>query len=145
MKRNFSQKIARIFQIVGNILLIPASLGFVVFFCLASEMGPPFMLVSLIFFIFGISLFIGCCKHSRGNLTLSKAIWLWIGIIFFNSLFMVPSILAAYRFGDDFFSSIRVWPQLIWIILNIWWIVAISLAISALLHDLSEKKYRLPE
>ncbi|MEZ5427411.1 MAG: hypothetical protein R2747_14160 [Pyrinomonadaceae bacterium] len=58
---------------------------------------------------------------------------------------MVPSILAAYRFGDDFFSSIRVWPQLIWIILNIWWIVAISLAISALLHDLSEKKYRLPE
>lgn len=134
-KENYSQKIARIFKIVGFIMLIPSIL--IMFVALSLNdvwIGP------LLFFIviFGWVLFAGYISHSRGNMKPDTIIWLWLGTIIFSGvpliftlnrtiLFLVKSQFEG-RYGIIFFLTG----------LSLIWLTAFTLATSALVSSIKE-------
>ena len=110
MKQTYSEKLARLFEIVDYLLLIPMLcigilyvtpiflyVGLFAFAYLFSGnyiFGATFFAVcSAVFaiFAFGVRLMVGCSRHSRGKLNKNKVDKLWISTICFNALFFFPS------------------------------------------------------
>ncbi len=142
-KKSLSQKIARLFEIVNYILLIPTT--FIEIFALfygaalifsAGATAILFFVPSTLAYSFGGLLLYGYYKHWRGEISEHYAVWLWIGTIIFN---LFPSALLLYflattHFADDDQAS-RFWFYNIFGAFQI----VILLAVVALINDLRRK------
>ncbi len=89
MERTYSQKVARVFEIIDYFLLIPAAIGALVGFFIL--FGSP-LLGGLIYagLGIGIALMVGYIKHSRGKLSQDYISFLWIGTAIYNFMLLMP-------------------------------------------------------
>lgn len=111
MKKTYSENLARLFEIVDYLFLIPTLYfgilyvvplflyaGFFSFVSLFSQhyvFGIVFFAICfavLGIYIFGVRLMFGYFKHSRGKLDKNKTDRLWISTIVFNGIFFFPSL-----------------------------------------------------
>lgn len=133
-KKHLSQKIARAFEIVGYIQLIPAIL-----LVLLSALIIFPLLISIPIFGTGLTLFIGYIKHSRGTLDKSKVMPLWIATFLFNFL---PLFLPAMKYYNGEISKHE--SLSLFAVLSIsWWIIACCLSLTALYDEFIEGKSKL--
>lgn len=111
MEKSYSEKLARVFEIVGYVLLIPIIFkgilwiiplfiygGILSFAALFSRKhfiyGAIFFAVYFVMlgiFIFGIRLLVGYFRHSRKRLEKKKVDKLWVKTIIFNAIFFFPA------------------------------------------------------
>lgn len=125
-KKSLSEKIARVFEVVGYILLLPASLA-----VLVSAMFIFPLIISVPLFGIGLTLLVGYAKHSRGNLDEGKILPLWIATFLFNFL---PLLVPAYQYysnADGRFESVGLFSGL----LIFWWIIACCLSLTAIYEE----------
>lgn len=111
MKQTYSENLAKLFEIVDYLLLIPVLCigvlyfipvllygGLFAFAYLFSEhyiFGVTFFAICFAvfaIFAFGVRLMIGYSRHSRGELNKNKVDKLWISTICFNAIFFFPSL-----------------------------------------------------
>ena len=143
-EKSVSQKIARVFEIVDYILLVP-SLGGLLFGVMMLISGEAALagLGILAVFTIGVSLLIGYFKHSRGTLSKEKTRNLWIGTIIFNGIFLLPSLYFLFVSSVETGSHNNLGEILIspygWIVG--WWTIAVGGSIIALGYS-DDQKYR---
>ena len=138
-RKSFSQKVARVFEVVGYLLLVPAILG--LFYSLILVFLG---LIVFLIFCLGIILLIGYFKHSRGTLSEEKVLPLWFGTFFYNAL---PLLLTFYQIlisTNDYQNfNFQEWLSpfgLFCIFLVLWWAVAVALSIGAIYSELTENQ-----
>ena len=88
MSKTASQKVAFGLEILGYILLAPASL-----LVLSSLFILPFFLITVLIYCFGLLLLVGYHNHQRGRISRQAALLLWIGTTLFNG---VPLVWLLY-------------------------------------------------
>jgi hypothetical protein len=136
---NYSQKAARVFEIVDYILLIPAALGVLVASLMVFSV-PLFTLVIWTIAGFGVALLIGYCRHSRGRLSERKVSMLWFGTIFYNSIPMMFAAYFVYKYFTSAYEAISyehiepLW-WLVWGTLAAWWTTAVFVPANALYQN----------
>ena len=142
-KKSLSQKIARVFEIVNYILLIPTTLIelFTLLYGLIMVLAGGFVVLLLIVFItliysFGGLLLYGYFKHWRGEISQVRAVWLWIGTIIFN---LIPVALLLWNLATTHFGVSDQATQF-WLY-NIFgaYQIMILLAVVALANDLRRR------
>ena len=98
LEKTFSQKAARVFEIVAYLLIVPAIAYLILsfFYVLIGLIAiykdyQPFQILALLIsltpllvFSIGIILLVGYFKHSRGTLGENKIIPLWLGTFFYT-------------------------------------------------------------
>lgn len=131
-----SQSIAKVFTIIGYIMLIPAVLGVLASFLTAS----PMIIIPLSLLFFGSWLLRSYQRHWRGDLKEENIKAMWISSAIFNSMLLLPQIL--------FFSQTLSLNELsesikssggygsIYLSIVIWQLFAIFLSISAIRSEL---------
>lgn len=133
-KKHLSQKIARVFEIVGYFQLIPAILLVI----LSALIIFP-LLISIPIFGIGLTLFIGYIRHSRGNLSKGKILPLWFATFSFN---FIPLLYAAIKYFKNepvtLGGAVFVYGLLIF-----WWIIACTLSLTAIYDEFVEGKSKL--
>ena len=130
-KKSLSEKIARVFEVVGYFLLIPA-----VPIVIVSAIFIFPLLVSVPVFGIGLLLFAGYIKHSRGTLSEGKIIALWISTFLFNFLPLL-FLAAQYYKSDKIAESLNFFSGL----LILWWIIASCLSLTAFYDEFIQKKF----
>ena len=149
MEKTYSQKVARAFEIVDYILVVPSVAGalltILVFFEGLSEMftrskigGLILVLFSLCILpmcFFGCRLMLGYFRHSRGILDDKFVPGLWIKTAVYNAFFLFPTLfLVLLKFisePKDFILYLDSVPLPVhWLVA--WWAVAIVFSLSAL-------------
>ena len=94
MERTYSQKVARVFEIVDYFLLLPAAVGAAFgFFALFGQ--PLYGLLIYAVLGVGIALLVGYFKHSRGRLDEKYISVLWLTTAVYNFLFFLPWLYNA--------------------------------------------------
>ncbi len=89
MEKTYSQKVARVFEIVDYFLLLPAGVGALVgFFALFGQ--PLYGLLIYTVLGVGIALLVGYFKHSRGRLDEKYISALWLTSAVYNFLLFLP-------------------------------------------------------
>ena len=153
-RKTFSQKAARVFEVAGYLLLVPAILSLIypfimVIASLVSLQIQIFVMSLIPFFIFGLGSILlgGYIKHSRGTLDEDKIIPLWGGTLVYNVLPLLPVFYQIFMKSDEFhnysFQQLLSPYALFCIFLALWWIVAVSLSIGAIFSELTEnQQYR---
>ena len=91
MEKSYSQKIARVFEIVDYILLLPAVAG--VFLATLIFSVATFIVYGI--FIAGVILLVGYRRHARGNLSPENLSALWIGTAVYNFILLLPCLIFA--------------------------------------------------
>lgn len=137
-EKTVSQKIARAFEIVDYILLVPSIGGLLLGLVMLGgggggngrSEGLMVALAIIAAFTIGVTLLVGYFKHSRGTLSAGGTRALWIGTIFFNGLFLAPSLYFLFNGTTENDINEIISSPLGW--LMIWWTTAISGAIIAL-------------
>jgi hypothetical protein len=105
MPRTYSQKVARVFEIVDYLMLLPAGIGVFFGFFLIS-FNPALTLLLYAFVAVGIVLLVGYFKHSRGRLDEKyfSALWLTTAgynlVLFLPALYWVSTLLQTGDFKD---------------------------------------------
>lgn len=151
-RKTFSQKAARVFEVAGYLLLVPAILSLIFPFLFAvgslvSLQIHVFIMCLIPFFIFGLGIILlgGYIKHSRGTLDEDKIIPLWGGTLVYNVLPLLPVFYQIFMKSDEFhhFSYQQLLSPfaLFCISLALWWIVAVSLSIGAIFSELTENQH----
>jgi hypothetical protein len=151
MKMTASQKIARVFEIVGYLWLTPSiiSLLYPVIFSIALVLsgnlaGIFISIIPLAIFGLGTVLLVQYYRHSRGLLAEDKIIPLWAGTLVFNLLI---SLLPAYGFYSTLRFRQHYHPNqdifiFGWGLLIVWWAAAILMSITAIMSEIKNQKYR---
>ena len=94
-QKTYSQKVARIFEIVDYILLAPAGIGALVGMALLLSGQIPYAFLLFVFLAIGIILLVGYFKHSRGRLDEESVGMLWLTTVIYNSLLLLPFLFWA--------------------------------------------------
>lgn len=94
MERTYSQKVARVFEIIDYFLLVPAAIGLLVGLAAIFESPAIGGLVLAVLGI-GIALMVGYIKHSRGKLSHEYISVLWIGTAIYNFMLLLPWLYYA--------------------------------------------------
>ena len=141
MVRTFSQQVARVYEIVGYVILGPATMAAVfaltaVFILpIAGEFyGALAAAAALVFYGFGVKLLRRCYQHSRGMLIKEKVFRLWLGVLIFYLLLFLPNALLVYGYlrtsevDYNFFF-------LVWMLLTGWLEAAVILPFAAIYAD----------
>ncbi len=129
-KKSLSEKIARVFEIVGYLQLIPA----IPLVVLSAIFIFP-LLISVPVFGIGLMLFVGYVKHSHATLSEGKILPLWTATFIFNFL---PLLYLAFQYyssneisdGLGFFIALMIF----------WWIMACCLSLTAIYDEFIENK-----
>lgn len=102
MEKTYSQKVARVFEVISYVLLVPAFFGFfyavlLIIFGLGAGDAYVFFcgLVPVMVAAAGIMLLVGYFKRSRDRLDEKYISALWIGTMVYNFLLLLPWILVA--------------------------------------------------
>lgn len=93
-ERTYSQKVARVFEIVDYFMLVPAGIGGLVGLAMIQH-RPFYALLLFGFLIAGIVLMVGYFKHSRGTLDERRFSALWITSAVYNFLLLLPVLYFA--------------------------------------------------
>lgn len=160
LEKTFSQKAARVFEIVGYLLLLPGTLWLLVSFMLVLmvivdfrlEYIPYQILILLgtltpsIIYSLGILLLTGYFKHSRGTLGENKIIPLWLGTFFYNLPPLLAVIYQIIIMPKDYqnidFQEFLSPYTLLSLSLVFWWIIAVLISVGAIYSELNKyKKY----
>lgn len=144
-EKTVSQKIARVFEIVDYVLLIPSLGGLLLgMMMLISGEAAGIGLGILAVFTIGTILLVGYFKHSRGRLSEKSTVALWLGTIVFNGLFLLPSLYFLFLDTSKNSSGNQLTEILVspygWIL--VWWTSAIGGSIIALGYSGTNQKYR---
>lgn len=131
-EKSLSNKIARVFEVVGYVLLIPAILltAISILFIIFSLFIIP-LLIAVPSFGIGLILFAGYIKHSRGNLDKNNILPLWSATFLFNFIPLVILIIL-YDFG---YSKTLKDLNFFYIVLILWWIIACCLSLTAVYDE----------
>jgi hypothetical protein len=145
-EKTLSEKIARVFEIVSYLMLIPTFLIliflFVMFFLsLANFSILGFLcLIPITFAGLGIYLLVGYFKHSRGRLDGEKIFLLWGSTFLYNLIICVPGI---YFYYCEFFRNPIYYgrgpgstPFIFFTAIVGWWVIAMILSASAAISEL---------
>lgn len=142
MKKSYSQRIARVFEI-ANYFLAPVPIAFG---GLILVLAPLLFLPVLLIWIFcapGLWLAAQYFKHSRGDLDDEKTSPMWIATIVFNGLLLLVNlsfVYPDYNSGrDSLYLRTFQRTELVWIVLVIWWAAAIILSLTALWSEYSRR------
>jgi len=94
MEKTYSQKVARVFEIVDYFMLFPAGIGALVgLVFLSKSPGIAFLIYAIL--AVGIALMVGYFKHSRGTLDESYFSALWITTAIYNFIPLLPCLYFA--------------------------------------------------
>ena len=132
-KKHLSGKIARVFEIVGYFLLIPAILLLVL-----SAIIMVTLLISVPLFSIGLTLFAGYVKHSRGNLSEGKILPLWIASFLFNFLPLAFLMNQYYSDANKILENLNIFTG----VLSFWWIIACCLSLTAFYDEFTQQNLR---
>lgn len=101
---NYSQKIARAFEIADYILLIPAGFGV---FAASMFIKDALWFALIIYAIaaFGCVLLAGYFKHSRGRLDANRVRALWIATGVYNGILLLPALVMMWFSARDSVSG----------------------------------------
>ena len=91
MEKTYSQKIARVFEIVDYILLLPAIPGVL----LATLAFSALTFIVYGVFIVGVLLLVGYRRHARGALGPENFSMLWIATAVYNFILLLPCLIYA--------------------------------------------------
>jgi hypothetical protein len=94
MEKTYSQKVARVFEVIDYFLLFPAAIGALVS-VFALMAGSAYALLTLAVLTVGIILMVGYFKHSRGRLDEKYFSALWLTSAGFNFLLFLPWLYYA--------------------------------------------------
>lgn len=114
---NYSQKIARAFEIADYLLLIPAGFGVFAASMLIKD-APWFTFLIYAIFLFGFLLLVGYFNHSRGRLAERRVRALWIATAVYNGVLLLPAAAILlfflrestlhYKSIADFWSPLAI-------------------------------------
>jgi hypothetical protein len=157
-KKTFSQNVARFFELVGYMVLIPTTVlvGIALFCCLcyglifllsAHFVTFVYMAISLLFsltpYFFGCVLLRGYFLHSRGRLKENKVMLLWIGTIAYNIMPLAFIVLVARKFALSVkLMSVDFWMQpfnRVLVFICIWFVTVCALSVVCICDDYSLK------
>jgi hypothetical protein len=94
MEKTYSQKVARVFEIIDYFMLLPAAIGFLFGLALIAS-NPLYTMLLYAFLISGIILLVGYFKHSRGRLDEKYFSALWLTTAGYNLVLLLPSLYSA--------------------------------------------------
>ena len=94
---NYSQKIARTFEIADYFLLVPAGFGVFAASMLIKD-APWFTFLIYAIFVLGFVLLVGYFKHSRGRLEEKRVRALWIATAVYNGILLLPAAAMMFFF-----------------------------------------------
>ena len=101
MNMTVSQKIARVFEIVGYFWLVPSAISLflpllysIMFIVTGNAAGIVGLAIIMGIFGIGIFLLVKYYQHSRGLLDEEKILPLWFGTLIFNSILLSPVVYA---------------------------------------------------
>lgn len=149
MKWTASEKIARVFEIVGYLWLTPSiiSLFYPLIFLISSIFtgsapGILFSAIPFVIFGFGVCFLVQYYCHSRGLLDANAILWLWVGTFVFNLLFLLPSLYGFYTIPEarGQHNSGQDIVIFVWGLLIFWWSMAVLLSITALASRFKNQK-----
>lgn len=108
----FSQSLARFFEIVDYVLLLPAGYGLLLSLMMAGS-APWFPLAIIVWFTLGCLLLRGFFLHSRGRLNSTQISSLWAFTIVYNMIDLAFTwAIASYDTNSTFFY-LGLWPLLV--------------------------------
>jgi hypothetical protein len=156
MNMTLSQKIARVFEIVGYLWLLPSifmlfyallvtlySIAFLANGSVAGFVGLLIGVISFALFGFGAFLLRKYYQHSRGRLDEEKILPLWFGTLIFNLLFLLPTIyfyfstsVESYPYND---YQLMNFNQIMFLLPLFWWTAAIFLSGIAIASEINQK------
>lgn len=155
MKMTASEKIARVFEIVGYLWLAPSIIGFgysvlisVALMLGGSAAGFGLSLIPLAIFGAGVFLLAQYYRHSRGLLDDDLTIPLWAATLVFNFLLLVPFAYGFFVIFNPIFNystSLSGWQRIVaygWGLATFWLAAAVLLSIAAIISELWNQKYR---
>jgi hypothetical protein len=116
-QRNFSQKVARFFEIADYILLLPATLG-LLYSLMLLPIGP---IIIGGWYALGVLLLRGFRRHSRGQMSNDDAVKLWSFTFGYNLI----ELLVLIGVTGGTVNFLYVWP-----------ILVLQLLVTALIKDL---------
>jgi|SRR5215204_558888 len=93
-EKTYSQRVARVFEIIDYFMLFPAAIGFVFGLALIGSNAIYTLLVFAFLFI-GILLLVGYFKHSRGTLDAKYFPALWLTTAGYNFVLLLPFLYWA--------------------------------------------------
>ncbi|MGC2237070.1 MAG: hypothetical protein WA584_12965 [Pyrinomonadaceae bacterium] len=141
---NYSQKIARAFEIAGYLLLIPAGFGVFAASMLIKD-APWFTFLIYAIFLFGFVLLVGYFKHSRGRLEEKRVRALWIASAVYNGVLLLPVLGIALITVKDFlngYASYDNWTSIGFVLAVIsGYATTIVLSIKAYQFEKNNQKY----
>lgn len=138
---NYSQKIARAFEIADYLLLIPAGFGVFAASLLLKD-APWFTFLIYAVFVFGFVLLVGYFKHSRGRLAENHVRRLWIATAVFNGVLLLPATGMLMFIVKDFltgYASYKDWSGAVNFGVVTGYLAAIVLSIKAYRFDNNQK------
>jgi len=150
MEKTYSQKVARIFEIVDYFLLIPAAIG--AFFGFFVLVGSPFTawyaILFYVFLVVGLVLMVGYFRHSRGYLDEQNISFLWITSVVYNFLLLLPWLYGAasilqgdgLKYYEDNFNVVQIYAYFFLVSIVLGYIAAIVFSIKAYSFE-KRKKY----
>jgi hypothetical protein len=94
MQKTYSQKVARVFEVIDYFLLLPAAFGALVGL-VSFPYSPLFALLLYGVLSVGIVLLVGYFKHSRGRLDEKYSGALWLTTAVYNFVFLLPVLYWA--------------------------------------------------
>jgi hypothetical protein len=113
----FSRSLARFFEVIDYILLVPASYGMLLVVLMGFNAPLEAKLVALVmlgWFIAGCFLLRGFFRHSRGRLSDSEIRNLWLATIGYNLVDLIITCLIARSSSSDMvFLYFALWPLLV--------------------------------
>lgn len=104
MQRTYSQKVARVFEVIDYFLLFPAVIGALVGLA-ALQSAPQYTLLMYAVLTVGITLLVGYFKHSRGRLDEKCFSALWLTSAVFNFLLFLPWLYYASTILQEGFKG----------------------------------------
>ena len=109
---SFSQKVARFFEIMDYLLLVPASFGLMLSLT-AFPFAPQLTLGVMGSVIAGCFLLAGFIKHSRGRLSQHRVSVLWWATIGYNLIDLAITLWVANSSRNEKFFLFSIWPTLV--------------------------------
>jgi hypothetical protein len=108
----FSQSLARFFEIVDYVLLLPASYGLLLALLFVGT-APWFTLIIATWFALGCFLLRGFFRHSRGRLNQEEVSRLWAATIGYNMVDLLFTWAIASYDNSPTFYYFGLWPLLV--------------------------------
>jgi hypothetical protein len=109
---SFSQSLARVFEIIDFVLLLPATYGLVLSLAFIAFV-PWLTLIIMGWFTLGCFLLRGFFRHSRGRLDDSQVKRLWLATMGYNMVDLIIMWMIALKDDVAGFYYLGLWPLLV--------------------------------